>query len=133
MPTNKKIGNDFEREFCDLLAAEGFWVHNLAMNSAGQPADVIAVRNGKAHLIDCKVCAGNKFSLSRVEENQHFAMDLWRDRGNGYGVFAIKMDEHIYMVDSDVIKYFCKKQTSLNERELFSVGEQFKEWVKLCE
>jgi Holliday junction resolvase len=133
MPTNKKIGNDFEREFCEMLYKEGFWVHLLCQNQAGQPADVIAVKNGKAHLIDCKVCTGNKFVLSRVEENQHFAMDLWCERGNGFGLFAIKMEDKIYMVDSHVLKYFSKKQRSLNEREIFNVGKTFDEWVKLCE
>lgn len=133
MPTNKKIGNDFEIEFCEMLYKEGFWVHNLAMNQAGQPADVIAVKNGKAHLIDCKVCTGKKFTLSRIEENQHLAMDLWWERGNGYGWFAIKIEDNIYMVDSHVLKYFSKTQSSMNERELFNVGKTFKEWVKLCE
>ena len=47
MSNNKKLGNDFESRFCEILYSEGFWVHNLAQNSAGQPADVIAARNGK--------------------------------------------------------------------------------------
>ena len=57
MSNNKKLGNDFESRFCEILYSEGFWVHNLAQNSAGQPADVIAARNGKTYLIDCKVCS----------------------------------------------------------------------------
>ena len=61
--SNKKLGNSFESELCEILSMYGFWCHNLAQNSAGQPADVIAVRNGKAYLIDCKVCSTDK-SLS---------------------------------------------------------------------
>ena len=53
--SNKKIGNDFEAELCEMLSLYGFWCHNLAVKSEGQPADVIAARNGKAYLIDCKV------------------------------------------------------------------------------
>lgn len=41
---NRKTGNSFEAEFCDLLFQHGYWVHNLAQNAAGQPADVIAVK-----------------------------------------------------------------------------------------
>ena len=40
---NKKNGNHFEEEFCELLALHGFWAHNMAQNQVGQPADVIAI------------------------------------------------------------------------------------------
>ena len=53
MATNRKIGNTFETEFCELLFQRGFWCHNMAQNAAGQPADVIAVKNKTAYLIDC--------------------------------------------------------------------------------
>ena len=80
--SNKKIGNDFEAELCEMLSLYGFWCHNLAVKSEGQPADVIAARNGKAYLIDCKVCSTNKgFALSRMEENQELAMTLWKECG----------------------------------------------------
>ena len=48
---NKKNGNHFEEEFCELLALHGFWAHNMAQNQVGQPADVIAVKNGIPVLI----------------------------------------------------------------------------------
>ena len=66
--SNKKSGNQFEATLCEILAEEGFWCHNLAQNSAGQPADVIAVKNGEAYLIDCKVCSRGRFSFDRIEE-----------------------------------------------------------------
>ena len=53
--SNKKLGNSFEAELCEILSQHGFWAHNLAQNAAGQPADVIAVKDGEAFLIDCKV------------------------------------------------------------------------------
>ena len=34
---NKKNGNHFEEEFCELLALHGFWAHNMAQNQVGQP------------------------------------------------------------------------------------------------
>lgn len=60
MATNRKIGNSFETEFCELLFQHGFWCHNMAQNAAGQPADVIAVKGKTAYLIDCKVCSNNR-------------------------------------------------------------------------
>lgn len=95
---NKKIGNSFETELCKILSQNGFWAHNLAQNAAGQPADIIAVKNGTAYLIDCKVCSGKAFNLSRVEENQRLSMCLWSDCFNGDGWFAVKFGENIYMV-----------------------------------
>ena len=77
MAINRKIGNSFETEFCELLFQYGFWCHNMAQNAAGQPADIIAVKGKTAYLIDCKVCSNNRFPLSRVEENQHFAMETY--------------------------------------------------------
>ena len=86
---NKKLGNSFEIEFCEILFNEGFWVHKMTQNASGQPADVIAARNGKTYLIDCKVFSQKRFSLSRMEENQDLSMELWKACGNGEGWFAV--------------------------------------------
>ena len=66
---NRKVGTSFERKLCLILSEHGFWCHNLAQNSQGQPFDVIAARNGKTYPIDCKVCSNNLFKLERVETN----------------------------------------------------------------
>ena len=88
---NKTVGNQFEREFCETLSDAGFWVHNFTQNSSGQPADVIAVREGNAFLIDCKVCTHNSFSLARIEENQSYSMEKWNECMNGIGLFALRV------------------------------------------
>ena len=78
--SNSAIGSSFERQFCDLLAEEGFWVHLMAKNRAGQqPADIIAVKGNYHTLIDCKVIstARQNFPFSRVEDNQRYAMKLF--------------------------------------------------------
>lgn len=107
--SNKKLGNDFERVFCEKLAEHGFWVHNMAQKRDGQPADVIAVRNRKAYLIDCKVCSNWSFDLSRVESNQSSSMDLWDSCGNGCGYFALLLpDEKIYMMPFPMIRSYTK-------------------------
>jgi len=90
---NNALGRRFEITFCGMLSDYGFWVHRLNANSAGQPADVIAVRDGKAYLIDCKVCTNGVFRTSRVESNQHTAMALWESCGNGQGWFAMLFPE----------------------------------------
>jgi Holliday junction resolvase len=72
--SNKATGTSFEKEFCKLASEHGFWAHMLQGNTQGQPSDVILAKNGKAALIDCKVCENNKFLFSRIEENQDLAM-----------------------------------------------------------
>lgn len=129
---NKKIGNDFEQELCERLSEYGFWTHNLAMNKAGQPADIIAVKNKIAYLIDAKVCSNDIFPLSRVEENQDLAMDLWKECGNGQGWFALLLGEQVYMLSHYVIKAYRERQSSLSAKEIFELGTPLEKWVKKC-
>lgn len=131
--SNKKIGNDFEAELCEMLSLHDFWCHNLAVKSEGQPADVIAARNGKAYLIDCKVCSTNKgFALSRMEENQELAMTLWKECGNGDGWFAILLAGIVYMIPHFTIEAFANSQAYLSPKEIFEYGKPLDKWVKKC-
>ena len=130
MSNNKKLGNDFESRFCEILYSEGFWVHNLAQNSAGQPADVIAARNGKTYLIDCKVCSNRGFALSRMEENQNLSMELWKDTGNGEGWFAVLIGEQIVMIPHFTVKALRAAQSHMNEIELREYGTPLEKWLK---
>ena len=91
--SNKKRGTAFERRFADYLASQGFWVHLMTQNDAGQPADIIAVKDEKAILIDCKVCEKGFFRLDRIEDNQTNAMELWKECGNGAAWFALEMPD----------------------------------------
>ena len=86
---NKRIGSIFERKVAQLLSGHGYWVHLLRDNQNGQPADMIAAKDGVALLIDAKHCAGAYFDTKRLEANQHLSMEKWRDTGNGSGLFAI--------------------------------------------
>lgn len=127
--SNKKLGNSFEAEFCEILAEHGFWCHNLAQNAAGQPADVLAVKDGDAYLIDCKVCSQGKFQFSRIEDNQELAMELWHDCGNGDGLFALKFDEDIYIVSLVELRK-CRNRYSAMTKELAAYhGCSLTEWV----
>ena len=131
--SNKKLGNGFEQELCEILSRYGFWTHCMAMNKSGQPADVIAVRNGKAYLIDAKVVSTTKgFALSRVEDNQDLAMDLWNEKGNGQGWFALKVKDAIFMIPHFCIKAYMVQQSSLSISEIFTLGKPIEKWVARC-
>lgn len=126
---NRKLGNQFEAELCEILSQHGFWVHNLAQNSAGQPADVIAVKEGQAYLIDCKVCSQGKFQYSRIEENQDLAMELWEECGNGCGLFALKFDTEIYMVDLQAITGCSKHYSAMTPALAGMYGCTLDRWL----
>lgn len=132
--SNKQVGNTFEEELCEILSAYGFWSHNFAQKSAGQPADVIAARNGKAYLIDCKVCSTSRgFDLNRMEENQDLSMSLWDECGNGQGWFAIKLPtDDIFMVPHFVIKAWKHNGSSISPGEIFEIGKPIEKWVMKC-
>ena len=132
--SNKKLGNSFETELCEILSEYGFWCHNLAQNAAGQPADVIAVRNSRAYLIDCKVCSTDKgFTLNRMEENQDLAMALWKDCGNGEGWFAMKLPNgDIFMIPHFFVKASKHMQSHLSPGEIFEAGKPIEKWVNQC-
>ena len=130
MSNNKRLGNSFEAEFCEILFENGFWTHNLAQNASGQPADVIAARNGKTYLIDCKVCSNRGFALSRMEENQDLSMELWKDTGNGEGWFAVLIGEQIVMIPHFTMKALRAAQSHMNELELSEYGTPLEKWLK---
>lgn len=131
--SNKSEGNNFERIFCETLFKYGFWVHNMAQNKAGQPADIIAVKNKKAYLIDCKECKNNIFPFSRIESNQHTAMKLWKYSGNGHGVFALRLnDGRIYMIAHDLMIALSINQSSMGENLISHYGTPLESWVELC-
>lgn len=129
--TNKKLGNGFESFFCEKLFSNGFWVHNLAQNQAGQPADVIAVKNGKAYLIDCKVCSGREFPYSRVEENQDSSMLLWAECGNETGWFALLFEDEIYMLSHAQINFNRMIRSALPASEIRKLPT-LERWLERC-
>lgn len=127
--SNKKIGNDFEREFCKILSGHGFWVHNFAQNQDGQPADVIAVKNNMPYLIDCKVCEKGIFKLSRIEENQILSMQHWLDTGNTDAWFALKVGDDILMISYRRVMYAKERQSILNTDEIYERGVLLEDWL----
>lgn len=132
MATNQKIGNTFETEFCELLFQHGFWCHKMARNASGQPADIIAVKDKTAYLIDCKVCSHNRFPLSRVEGNQHFAMEAWKACENGEGWFALKTTDGIVMIPHSSMIDLSYKKSVLDMTDIWWYGTSLERWVETC-
>ena len=116
---NRTTGGRFEQELSHILAENGFWVHVMQQNKAGQPADLIAVRGRFHTLIDCKVCENGFFSFDRIEENQKMAMKRFFNRAGELCYFALKLpDGEIRMVSlerCETIRNRGKKRIAADE------------------
>lgn len=131
---NKKLGNKFEKELSEILYNSGYWVHLLNQNKNGQPADIIAVKNKKAYLIDAKVCSLEKFAFKRVEENQHLSMQMFIDCGNTTPYFALKARNEIYMLSYKTIRDLIKQgKKQLNFAEINKYGTRLNTWLRIQE
>ncbi len=125
---NSTNGHKFERELCQKLSEKGFWAHNIASRSEGQPADVIAAKNNTVILIDCKVCENDEFSFSRIEPNQETAMTLFDKCGNLLSYFALKMSNgDIYMISFTAI-LLCQGEGKLKKQDIECL-DTFEDWI----
>ena len=126
---NKQAGNNFEREFCEQLGADGFWAHFMGGSKNGQPADIIAVRNERSYLIDAKDCENDRFVFSRIEDNQDMAMRLWELCGNNQGLFALRTSEGVYMLRYGRIQTLeALGYKSLNMMQIKANGTPYDKW-----
>lgn len=129
---NKKLGNDFEHELCEIFADAGYWVHNFSNRKNGQPADIIAVKSGGAYLIDAKVCSYDVFPFRRIEDNQQLAMDMWIECGNIEPYFALKARNEVYMVGYSTIKELIRKgKKQLNFEDMNKYGTRLATWLRI--
>ena len=104
---NKRLGTAFEKEFCQLLASRGWWVHFLSpAANGGQPFDIIAAKDGSAMAIDCKTSVSHIFPLSRLEENQICAFEKWLMCGNEEPYIAVKYQDKIYLIGYRRLKLY---------------------------
>lgn len=107
----------------------------MAQSAAGQPADIIAVRYNTAVIIDCKVCTGDRFQLSRVEPNQLSAMALWETRGNDHAYFAVKYGSgNVYMIHfQEIDSLVAEDVQSIPEvyaKKCYKSLEQWFDWTE---
>ena len=134
--SNKQLGNAFERDLAMLLFRKGFWVHPVVPNAAGQqPADLLAIKDGRAYLIDAKVCSGKYFPFKRIEENQRSAMELWKECGNGSGWFAFRIegDEEVYFISYHRLQQReMLGDVAISVNDIRTSGLTMSDWSSVC-
>ncbi|MBO5309686.1 MAG: Holliday junction resolvase RecU [Clostridia bacterium] len=117
---NKNLGTNFEREFCKILKEKGYWAHFIEPNkTGGQPFDIIACKNGSVIAFDCKTNKGDRFALSRIEDNQELAFVTFSACGNNDCYIAVKNENGIYLLNAtDMIwqKRIGTKSVRLQEK-----------------
>ena len=126
---NKQAGNKFEKDFCEQLASDGYWAHFMGGSKNGQPADIIAVRNEHAYLIDAKDCQNDRFVFSRIENNQDMAMRYWEMCGNNQGLFALNTSKGVYMLRYGAVQVLeIAGIKSLNMQAIEQYCTPYEEW-----
>lgn len=126
---NKKTGSQFEKEFCQYLAENGWWAHFLTPSASGaQPFDIIALRGREVYAIDCKTCASDKFPISRIEDNQRLAFTniTWKSTSGKCG-FAILYNDEIYYVPFEDVLVFEKYKI-----RTIKLTERYRENARNC-
>ena len=110
---NKTIGNQFEKEYAEILSKQGFWVTFITpkATNGSQPCDLIAIKDDIAFLIDCKTSESKLFPLKRIEQNQREAFRKYQHCGNMNYYLAIKHENKIYKIDMAEIDF---KQKNIN-------------------
>lgn len=105
MVSNKKRGNSFEKEMAKILNDKGYWVLMVTpkQHIGSQACDLIAIKDNKPMLIDCKTCKTHLFPVSRLEENQSQAYKKYVKCGNTEYYIAIKYSNDIYMIPIEEI------------------------------
>lgn len=119
---NKKLGTEFEREVVTLLSQKGYWVHFITPDARGsQPFDLIASKNDVPLVGDCKTSAKKWFNISRLEDNQVTAFELWLKRKNTRAYVFIKYEERVYAVPYLYLKEV--KRINLEESKEYIIRE----------
>lgn len=74
--SNKKLGNQTEQMYLNLIKENGGWASLIPPTELGQPVDSVSVINGIVLFADIKNVMGERFSLTSIPENQIMAMEL---------------------------------------------------------
>ena len=106
---NKRLGTEFEREVCDILNRDGWWVHFMSPDNTGsQPFDIVACKNARCVAIDCKTSESHIFRFDRLEWNQVLAFDKWIECGNKCPLLFVKHKDKIRIVPYLAFKFSGK-------------------------
>lgn len=111
---NKQKGTAFERAMQEVYSQGGWWVHFISPDARGsQPFDIIAAKNGKVEVFDCKTCQSNIFKIERLEDNQILAFEKWIRCGNSTPFVAVEHDNKVFFIDYLRLKQ--EKKINLDE------------------
>lgn len=118
--SNKKIGNDTEKEFAQFMYQRGWWVHILAYNQNGQPFDVIMSKDDTTWFLDVKnVESGEDFDLDRIEPNQHTAFQMLISKGTKRCGLAVRFsDGNFYLITYETIMKLRHNLTQINRNSM---------------
>ena len=106
-----KLGKDFEEQLCWWLSSNGYYViYNEKGMSGSQAADIVAIKNNVATLIECKNLENKTgiFNLNRLEANQWLAYKHLKETHNSNMIVAIKWDNKVYFINFDLLQFFDK-------------------------
>lgn len=78
--------------------------------SGSQPADIVAIKNNIATLIECKNLENKTgiFNFNRIEANQFLAYRSFKAKKNTNMIIAIKWDNKVYFINFDLLQFFDK-------------------------
>lgn len=124
--SNKKLGEDFEKELLNILKENGFWATKLKEKETGGPFDIVATKNNVFFSIEAKnIAKGTKFPKSRVEPNQIMAFKrLFEVGSDKYDYFAFKTEIGVFLLHSSEILKNDGKNIDV------SSGKPLDEWLK---
>lgn len=121
MTNVKKIGNAYEKKFCEVLKNCGWWAHIFEYNASGQPCDVVAIRNNIAILVDVKHCKTDRFPFSDIQANQLMCFEYANKCGNdntGFMIYFDSINSWQYLPYSVVKEKFKQNEKSIKYSEL---------------
>ena len=106
-----EVGKIFEEELCWWLSNNGYYViYNEKGIAGSQAADIVAIKNNIATLIECKNLENTTglFNFERLEANQWKAYKKFKEKHNTNMIIAIKWNDKIYFINFDLLQFFDK-------------------------
>lgn len=122
--SNKKLGNDWEKECLYILGENNFFATKLQEKSMGAPFDLVATKNNIFYAIECKeILKGSKFDFNRIESNQKTSYQrLLKVKSNNY-YFLFKCEFGNFVFHANDI--LLSKNKSVDVKN----GENLENWL----
>lgn len=122
---NKKIGNEYEIKFAEVLQKKGFWCHIFEYNKNGQPCDIVAIKNNVGYLYDVKHCDKDRFSFDKIQPNQVTCFEYAKQCGNsntGFAIWFEKQQQWHYLPYEKYKQLKAEGKKSVRYQDLFELS-----------